>query len=169
MQKSDLHPCIGCGALLPHLDGPVHDYMESSPACWDSYGRVLALEYSTPGLYSVHRLTVDSYAVQHPGGASRQAIQSVGLHLVRLCLFLERELTAEEANDAMLAAGKTKGNMIHLSRPESLGEVTVVDVLTAKDHLAHKDAVRKWARSAWQAWSEHHPTVREWADASRKP
>jgi hypothetical protein len=139
--------------------------MESSPGCWHAFGQVLAREYGNARLFAVHRLSVDSYAVQHPGGESRQAIQSVGVHLVRLCLFLEHGLSPEAANDAMLRVGKTKAGMFKLARPESLGEVTVADVFGARDDDAHEAQVRRWAASAWQAWAVHHDTVRSWAKA----
>jgi Family of unknown function (DUF5946) len=158
-----LDPCPGCGARFAPVDGPVHEYMDSSPACWHAFGLVLAREYETPALQSVHRLSVDSYAVQHPGGTSRQAVQSVGVHLARLCLFLEHGLSAEDANAAMLRVGKTKAEMVPLSRPASLGAVTVADVVAADDATRHIETVHRWARSAWLAWFEHHETVRRWA------
>ena len=102
----DLRKCFSCGGKFPDIDGPVHRYMDSSAGCWAVYGEVLAREYSDPSFFEVHRLTVDAYAVQHPGAKDRQSIQSVGVHLIRLCLFLERDLSPENANDAMLAAGK---------------------------------------------------------------
>ncbi|HLW73652.1 MAG TPA: DUF5946 family protein, partial [Gammaproteobacteria bacterium] len=96
--------CLGCGAEFPDRDGPTHRYMESSPACWAAYGEVLEREYSDPGYYRVHRLSVDAYAVQHPGRPSPQTIQSVNLHLIRLCCLVEKSLPMEKANDLMLAA-----------------------------------------------------------------
>ena len=159
-------PCPGCGAVFPRCDGPVHEYMESSPGCWRAYGEVLAREYGNPGLFATHRLSVDAYAVQHPGGDSRQAIQSVGVHLARLYLFLERGLKAEDANDAMLRVGRKKASMVKLPRPASLGDVTVADVLAAQTDEAHAAAVTSWARSAWHAWASHHDTIRRWAEAA---
>ena len=64
----------------------------------------------------------------------------------------------------MLRVGKSKATMVHLTRPSTLGGVTVVDVLAAADDTAHLDAVRRWSRSAWLAWREHHDIVRKWAD-----
>jgi hypothetical protein len=157
--------CPGCAAQFTAIDGPTHPYMESSPACWHAFGQVMVREYGNDKAFATHRLSVDAYAVQHPGGDSRQAIQSVGLHLVRLCMFLERGLTPEAANDAMLRAGKTKSKMFKLARPANLGEVTVADVLAAQGDEAHAAAVRRWARSVWEAWAEHHATVRAWADS----
>jgi hypothetical protein len=41
-----------------------------------------------------HQVIVDAYAAQHPGdGALPQQVQSVGLHLMTLCLFLEMPTT----------------------------------------------------------------------------
>lgn len=155
--------CQGCGASFPEQDGPVHRYMESSPACWAAFGEVLAREYSNPAYFSIHRLTVDTYAVQHPGGESRQAIQSVGVHLVRLYLFLERGLDATHANDAMLEAAKHKQDFFKLEPPAYPGKLTIADVLAAKNERDHRNIVQAWAESAWQSWSAHHDTVRLWA------
>lgn len=154
--------CISCGGLYPDMDGPVHRYMSSSPGCWSVYGEVLAREYSNPTYFEVHRLTVDAYAVQHPGSTDRQSIQSVGLHLIRLCLFLERGLTAENASNAMLKAGKDKHSFIFLEPPQSFGSITAADIYKAKSATEHKGIVRKWAQTAWEAWSIHHDTIREW-------
>lgn len=156
-------PCPGCGARFAAHDGPAHEYMESSPGCWHAFGVLLARMYEDPALSSVHRLSVDAYAVQHPGGDSRQAIQSVGVHLARLCLFLEHGLAPEAANAAMLRVGKIKHTMVKLARPPSLGEVTVADVVATADVAAQIEVARRWARSAWGAWAMHHDTVRRWA------
>ena len=40
--------CMGCGGLVPDITGPTHEYMESSPGCWQAYGEVLGREYSDP-------------------------------------------------------------------------------------------------------------------------
>ncbi len=154
--------CFSCGGLFPVVDGPVHRYMSSSPGCWSVYGEVLAREYSDPTYFEIHRLTVDAYAVQHPGSKDRQSIQSVALHLIRICMFLEYGLTAENANDAMLAAGKNKRSFVFLEPPQNLGSITAADVYRAKSVSEHKAIVKEWARTAWEAWSTHHDTIRAW-------
>jgi hypothetical protein len=162
MSSRDLTNCLGCGAVFPQHDGPTHPYMASSTACWAAFGNVLAREYSDPALLRVHRLSVDAYAVQHPGEPSRQSIQSVGVHLIRLCLFLERGLTPERANDAILAAGKVKHSFTWLEPPTSLGDITVRNVLQTQGAAEHEVMVRNWARSAWSAWTPHHAIVKDW-------
>ena len=155
-------PCIGCGGLVPRMEGPTHRYMESSPGCWHLYGQVLAREYADLDLAEVHRLTVDAYAVQHPGRPSPQAIQSVCVHLLSLCLVLERGLAASYARRVMDQATRPKGRFSWLTPPASLGEVTVADFVEASALLEHKARVRAWAESAWAAWAGHHATVRRW-------
>lgn len=154
--------CFACGGEYPDIDGPTHRYMKSSPGCWAVYGEILAREYSDVNYFSVHRLTVDAYAVQHPGGDDRQSIQSVGVHLVRLCLFLEHGLTPESANDAMLDAAKDKHTFYKLEPPANMGKITAADVARAKNIVEHKALVHKWAEEAWQAWSQHHDVIRGW-------
>lgn len=154
--------CPGCGALFEDIQGPTHRYLESSPGCWAAYGEVLVREYSDPAYYSIHRLTVDSYAVQHPGQPSPQSIQSVAVHLISLCLVLEHNLELQRATAAMQTAVKTKGRFVWLTPPASPGTVTVVDVRAAQDAEQHARIVRAWAESAWSAWSPHHATIRSW-------
>ena len=158
--------CIGCGGRFPDIDGPVHRYMEASPGCWAAYGEILAREYSEASCYAVHRLTVDAYAVQHPGSPSRQSIHSVGVHLIRLCLFLEHGLSPEHANAAMLKAAKLKHTFVWLPPPASRGQFTVADVVQAKTAQEHKSAVRAWAQSAWEAWAPHHEVIKTWLSRS---
>jgi hypothetical protein len=156
--------CPGCGADFPDIDGPVHRYMESSAGCWAVYGEVLAREYLDPALLGIHRLTVDTYAVQHPGKPSRQSIQSVGMHLVRLKLQLERGLGPREANDAMLALGRHKRQFVWLEPPDCRGVLTVAHVHPCVDPVRHEAAVRQWARSALSAWAVHDAAIERWCE-----
>ena len=161
-QPTNVIRCVGCGALVPDQIGPTHRYMESSPGCWAIYGQVLAREYSDLSYAAAHRLTVDAYAVQHPGKSSPQSIQSVGVHLLRLCLIFERSYGDEAAARAMPLLSQQKRSFHWLIPPESLGEKTVLDVWNAGDATAHTKAVKEWAHTAWQAWSPHHVQVRDW-------
>jgi hypothetical protein len=157
--------CMWCKGVFPDGEGPTHKYMESTPGCWAAFGRVLTREYEDQRYFAIHRLTVDAYAVQHPGVASRQSIQSVGLHLVRLCLFLERGLAPDEANDAMLAAAKHKAHYHWLEPPSHLGALTVANVDASAGTEEHMSVVRSWASQMWAVWSPYHSTVRAWANA----
>ena len=154
--------CIGCGGLVPQMDWPTHRYMESSPGCWYVYGEVLSREYSDLAFGALHRLTVDSYAVQHPGRPSPQSIQSVCVHLISLCLAVERGVELAYATRVMGAAVRTKERFVWLTPPRSVGEITVGDVAAVSTAAAHVQIVRAWAESAWSAWGDHHQMVRSW-------
>ena len=154
--------CVGCGGLVPRIEGPSHRYMESSPGCWQVFGEVLAREFSDPAYGALHRLSVDTYAVQHPGRPGPQAIQSVCVHLISLCMILERGVTPRSATKALASAVGNKGRYSWLTPPSSLGEITVVDVAGAATPDEHLKRVRAWAASAWAAWRPHHDTVRGW-------
>jgi len=142
--------------------------MESSPGCWAVYGGVLAREYGDGSYASLHRLTVDTYAVQHPGRPSPRSTQSVALHLMSLCLVLERGVEPARATEFLQIAAKPKGQFVWLAPPASRRAITVKDVHGAGNAFDHQKLVRAWADSAWAAWSPHHATIRAWL-ARRDP
>lgn len=156
-------PCPACGARLPDTRGPTHRYMESSPGCWAAYGEVMARAYLDPAFAEYYRLSVDAYAVQHPGRPSRPSIQSTGVHLIRLHLLLERGLGMAEANNAALGAGSTKHTFCWLEPPPSVGALTVADVARTGTVDEFRDSIAAWAESAWAAWAPHHATIAAWA------
>lgn len=164
---SNLQVCPGCGSKLAAVVGPTHAYMTSSPACWAAFSEVIAREFADPALMSVHRLTVDAWAVQHPGDGSRRAIQSVGLHLARLWVQLERGLSGEAANSAMLGFAQRKAEMPELP-PRSGYTLTVADVVGEAAPSAHVAAVHRWAEAVWADWADQHEFIRSWAEGPSK-
>lgn len=147
--------------MVPSIDGPTHRYMASAPGCWKIYGEILALEYSSALYAKNHRLTVDAYAVQHPGRPSRQTIRSVCMHLCTLYAVHECGMPPHRAT-TLLQKLAERSAYHWLEPPELPGEVTVADVHTAPNPRAHLQRVEEWAHSAWSAWSTHHATVSEW-------
>ena len=134
-----LERCIGCGALVPAIDGPTHPYIGASPGCWQVYGEVLAREYGEYAYPPVHRLTVDAYAVQHPGNPGRRSSQSVAVHLMSLCLVLERGVEPAAATQAIRRHLSGRREFPWLSPPSTPGNITVLDVRDAP-HLADHTA-----------------------------
>lgn len=140
--------CPGCGATVDDIDGPVHRYIGSAPACWAAYTQLLTLG-------PVHQYAVDAYAAQHPGVPGPQSRRSVGKHLMSLCRVLERGAPPESATRFLASITR---DFPWLEPPASLGDVTVFDV------RAGTATQLDWARSVWQAWSPYHDTVRGWLD-----
>jgi hypothetical protein len=153
--------CRGCGLVLPTLDGPVHPYIGATPSCWRLYGRALERAYSDAAHRDALQLVVDAYACQHPGEPSRRAAQSVGIHLVTLCMVIEH------------GADPRRGTALHrrlvaqwsfpwLLPPAERGALTVADLLDTSGAPEYQLTARAWAESVWEAWEVHHDVVREW-------
>jgi hypothetical protein len=156
--------CPGCGLVLPDHDGPTHPHVGSSPACWALYGEVLALQYGRLGYPQCQRLTVDAYAVQHPGRRGPASIRSMGLHLCGLSLVFEHHADGPGATALTNQVLAGNPHFVWLPPPVPNGEVTVLDVLESESPDHHCAAVESWARSVWEAWELHHATVRDWVE-----
>lgn len=164
--RRSLSACPGCGGLFPEIDGPTHRYMEASPGCWACFGAVLAREYSDLAYHAVHRLTVDAYALQHPGQPAAQTIRSVALHAISLCAIFERSVGLSEATQVIRQAATQKERFEWLQPPASMGALTIADVHRAEDAVEHARLARQWAESVWAAWSVHHARFRQWLSDS---
>ena len=151
--QAGLKACVGCGALVPDIEGPTHRYIGASPGCWAAYGRLSERETSDFRYMRHHQLTVDAYCVQHPGEPSSQSIRSVAVHLVGLHLQLERETPTEglyTARQRIASLGKAgKLDLAWLEPPTFMGEVTVLRALEVEDPNGYGEVARMWAECVW--------------------
>ena len=149
--------CFGCGGRLAALhDGTTHAYMASSPGCWDAYTAVLAREYADAALFGrCHRLTVDAFAIQHPGDpAERRARQSFWIHGASLWLVLRMGRSHADATAAL----KTMAQGDFPEPPPALAfAITHADVLAAPE-AEHEARVRSWAEAALAGCAAAHAT-----------
>lgn len=139
--------CFSCGGHFATAPGgTTHAYMASTPGCWDAYGAVLAREYQNAALFGrCHRLTVDAYAIQHPGDASeRRARQSFWIHGASLWMVLRMGRTHSEATSALktLARGDFP---VPPAKPAFT--LTHADILCAPK-AEHEVRVKAWAEAA---------------------
>lgn len=158
--------CPDCGSVVPQVsEGPTHPYFGASPGCWALYTAMLGREFGNWNA-ETHRLSVDTYAVQHPGTSTRRAAtNSVGIHLIALCLLFEKNLPVGQIIRTMGELSKGRVFQVHwLAPPEDLYPVTVVDLLGATSPEEYGACVRRWAETTWEAWSVHHDQVRQWAE-----
>lgn len=157
--------CPGCGLSLPASDGPTHEYIGASAACWELYGELIARDYGEYGMPDEHKYVVDAYAVQHPGEDVPRARQSVGVHLIRLCLMIERDRPSRYATRLMSRATHGGLHIPWFGPATPLGTLTVADMLAAPDKPAHVELARRWGEDLWAAYGDVHETVRRWCDA----
>lgn len=162
--------CPDCGSVVPQVpEGPTHPYFGSSPGCWALYTAMLGREFRSWDA-ETHRLSVDTYAVQHPGTSTGQAaINSVGIHLIALCLHFEKNLPVSQIIRTMGELSKSRLFQVHwLAPPEDPYPVTVIDLLDATSPEDYSARVLRWAETTWDVWGAHHDQVREWAELTLK-
>jgi hypothetical protein len=140
-EKINLTQCFSCKALVPDIQGPVHNYMDSAPGCWKYYVDILAKEYS-PDFYNqdIHRITVDTFAVQHPGKKERKSIQSVNGHLISLYCLYEKKLSGKKATEVLARVVENESivdKFVWLEPPEFGGSKNVTDILKATNKEEH--------------------------------
>jgi hypothetical protein len=161
-QSRSTHRCPGCGLTSDSGAAPRLQAMAASAACRARYDELLARERGDLQRMRVHALTVDTWAVQHPGPASDEAARIVGVHLVSLYTQLVLQLPYREAKRVRAEASETI-DFRWLPPPEQRGELTVLHPLAADRPQDHVRRVREWAHSAWHAWYPHHDQVMSWA------
>ena len=156
--------CVGCRGVVPDVHGPIHRYMTAAPGCWRAYTELMAGGLPpSPEL----GLAVDAFAVTHPGVQGPQSTPSVWIHLMTLCLVLERRWPVTRAIDLRRLAADRFAAWPWLERPAEMGDVTAIDLhraVAAGDGVLAMDLTHRWIHGAWTAWSAHHPAVRERAD-----
>ncbi|GAC1532963.1 MAG: hypothetical protein NVS3B1_27200 [Marmoricola sp.] len=135
--------------------------MTSTAGCWRGFGEVLAGDYSSRARMAVCQLVVDAYAAQHPGdGSMPQQVQSVGLHLMTLCLFLEQG--ADPALGTALHRKMVRRPTFTRLERTGVGELTWRHLPKGGDPQEFRDAAHAWAQSVWRTYRDAHPTVRTW-------
>lgn len=139
--------------------------MTCSPACWNRYGELLAAQYSDPQRMAFHQLIVDTYAIQPPDGDDPRAIQSVGIHLMTLCLFLEHG-TDPSLGTRLHRRMVERPIFRQLEPPSCRGQLTLLSVPKSGDPSTVRAAAYSWAADSWAAWGTHHATVRAWLTES---
>jgi hypothetical protein len=157
--------CVGCGRPVPDIDGPTHRYLESAPGCWAAYTGLPFGGMAGPAEPPHGAMTVDAYAVQHPGRPGPSSTPSVWIHLTAMHLVLEGGWPAARLVDIRRALADADDGWPWLTPPASMGGIGAIDVALAP--AADKAAVvRAWVEGAYRAWAEHHPAIRALAARS---
>ena len=158
-----LVPCPDCHALVPDVVGATHAYIGGNAGCWATWGELQARAYADPALAAVMPLAVDAYAAQHHGVEGRRQAQSVWAHLVSICAILERGRAPVDGIRIKQELLRSDPVFRWLAPPADPGPVDVVEVagLSGPEAAA---AVRRWARSVWDAWSDHQDLIRARTD-----
>jgi hypothetical protein len=149
--------CPGCGVELPPNRWTLHLGCLASTECWELYGEVQAATIDDGDLRPYHQRAVDTYLAQHAGGPSSDL--GVAFALIGLFLAIERGRSGIEIRREHERLARTRRTWPHLEPPTARGGVTVFDVAIAGSVEERTEAIERWSRSVWAAWSSHHATV----------
>jgi hypothetical protein len=177
-----LTPCPGCGALFPDSEGPTHRYIGASAGCWALFNSFFIARDpdSCEPLLSASRipespaaiparddtsfdlLCADAYGVQHHGGDSPQAIQSVAVHLLNVHGVISGQTT--RPGWAIDRALRQKG-VYHKLMPPPLGSALTIRHLFSGGGVRTPVTRTQYVLSVYEAWmSLHRHTVEQWYD-----
>ncbi len=155
--------CPGCGATVLAADGPSHPYLPAAPGCWALYCGLQPWYGELRGEAGITTIQdlVDAYAAQHAASSDRRNRQSVAVHLMSLCLGVERGASGRHRRSRI---GGWTHRPYPLMEPLPVGFIlTVADISRAPAAQRAADVARM-AVQTWAAWAHHHPTVRRWLD-----
>ena len=171
MRDVELEECPGCGARLPHHNGPTHRYIGASAACWAVFSDLF--NAGQPPMAPVPTLTLlgDAYAAQHPGTPSAQAIQSVAVHVLTLYGVFVRGVEPTNAlwvrQRALREHGRAKHERFHwLTPPLCTGSLTIVDIVQGSTALERATVAQHYIETVWTQWANLHvSSIARWYDA----
>jgi hypothetical protein len=143
--------CTSCGLVVAGGD-------EGCQRLFESIG---LREYEDMRFARYHRIVVDVYAMQHPDRYGRSA-KSFAAHLTGLCAWIDNEATAQTVNAAVQRWLNGPSPIARPAPPPGYGAVTIRDLVDADEPVGYGGALRRWARSTWDAYASLHATALEW-------
>lgn len=141
--------------------------------CQELFEGQLARDFSNVAYFAVHRMLVDTYALQHPERYCASA-KSLAAHLTGLCWLVERGGSRAVGSEALRRWLNGNPQLEKPEVPAIRGSLTIGDLPEGEEPGAHAQAVDRWARSTWKAYAALHPLARQWieqvlASRSRAP
>lgn len=140
--------------------------LETKGACQELFDIILTKEFSDFRYAKIHRLTVDTYCLQHPDIYMVSA-KSFAAHLTGMCCAMEYG----SDTDLLKSLQKWLNGKKHLEKPEMLkhfGELTISHLTGAKNASEHSKQVQEWAENVWKAYSIYHNLAKDWIEKAKR-
>lgn len=149
-QNTPVNICEDCGATVA----------AGKAGCLKLFEEILAREFSDYRYGKIHRLTVDTYSLQHPDAYMRSG-KSFAAHLTGICVALEFEnaLVVNQTVQRWLSTNPKVDKPVSL--PKKRGNLTITFIREAGSADEHIKRVEEWAREVYSAWAEHHALARQ--------
>ena len=158
MTELGTHPIDKCGGCGLTVQG-------GTAGCQSLMDECLALHFTQPAYFGIHRLFVDAYCLQHP---ERYCVsfKSLAAHLGHLCWTLEHGGSRAVPSEPIRKWVERHPHLEKPLIPAFRGAVTIGRVHRAPTPADHHEAVQAWARSTWDAYAELHATAHGWVAAA---
>ena len=140
--------------------------LNSKQECKELFETILAKEFSDYRYGKIHRLTVDSYCLQHPDVYMVSA-KSFAAHLVGMCCAMEYSGDTDLLRDLQ----KWLNGKNQLEKPATLkefGNLTILHPAAATDAIEHSKLVKEWAENVWKSYAVYHDLAKGWVEKARK-
>jgi hypothetical protein len=110
----------------------------------------------------IHQHVVDAYGAQHV----RQSASTIGaaFTLAGLYLAVERRFTGRQVQKMHMLMARSSKQWPRFDAPDDVGPLTVADVLMVEAGPSRDEAIVRWCRAVWTAWSSEHGRVRAMVD-----
>ncbi len=143
--------CSGCGLAVAG----------GTAGCQAIMDELLARDFSDAAYFRVHRMLVDTYALQHPDRYCVSA-KSAAAHLSGLCMLIERGGSKAVGSESLRRWLNGPARIEKPAFPAHRGTLTIDEARSAATPEAYAQAVERWARSTWAAYAALHARARAW-------
>lgn len=146
--------CDGCGLVI---EG-------GAAACQALFDELLAQSFTNLALMRVHRMVVDTYALQHPDRYCA-SVTSLAAHLTGLCWVLEYKGNRATGSDQLRRWLNSRPQIDKPPIPAFRGRITVDVLQGAADGARLGPDAERWARDTWDAYAPLHALAHQWVAA----
>ncbi len=105
----------------------------------------------------IHQYVVDAFAAQTADKTTKPI--TLTFALVGLYLHLNKNFTGRQVQQAHMQLAKHKKSWPDFKLPEKRGNITVYDVIDAKEGSIRDELIIRWCDSVWKAYAEDHTRV----------
>jgi hypothetical protein len=107
--------------------------------------------------YFIHQHVVDAYTAQHADDKTKPI--AIIFALAGLYLYLEKNYTGKQVQNAHIQMSKNKKNWPVIKIPEQRGEITILKVLDTPPGNERDFMIKNWCCSVWQAFENSHASI----------
>ena len=123
----------------------------------EAFHRLCCYTITHPGPDFIHQYGVDAFAAQTADKTTKPI--TLTFALIGLYLHLNKNFTGRQVQQAHMKLAKHKKSWPNFKLPEKRGNITVYNVIDAKEGPIRDELIVRWCESVWKAYAEDHTKV----------